>query len=320
VSLVSLLTGIANLIELMLPALIERKLPASAALSASALAPVGLLSKARKSLSPTIKRFFSRTTRTKELIMCIIKYPSKPWRRDSVIFAVETIELAGKMVPLAYGMMTVADRRVTLSVHEQIAWGRVTAHDAAKHDDLLRALTRARTHRRLTPIDAIRGEAPMLVFELVAKVCNAVAKYDEIIVTHDVDALESLLTAVENWLDIDLPPLNVVSTAVLERAHRAKLDKRPGESAYDYYQRIKCACGELPDLRKCYRELEWNDGTMLTTDRLFPAMATHLVYQLHGGRLIGADTSASCAQLVRQARAGRKHGRNIHRHPSKQGS
>jgi hypothetical protein len=108
--------------------------------------------------------------------------------------------------------------------------------------------------------------------------------------------LPVLIRAAEVWTDIDLPPVSVVSTGVLERARRLGMRQESGESAAEFYRRMAVIKGVLPGLLDCYHEYEWPDSLIRPTDRLFGPLATHLVYQHHfGGRLLQPMTQVGGA-------------------------
>jgi hypothetical protein len=224
--------------------------------------------------------------------MSTFKHPAHPWQRDSLVVAVETVVLCGARVPLSYSQVTVEDRQITTSLHYPIAWAKSGRGGAGRPtaEQLRLAVVTAHTLRTLTPRDLADGDTPWNVLSLLEKVLRIAARTDSLLVMHDPERdLPPLLEAVEAWLDVDLPPLSVVSTGVLERARHLGLSQEPGESAAAFYQRIASAPGDLPDLLSCHREQEWTDEIIKATDRMFPAFATCMIYQHHfKGRLLRA--------------------------------
>lgn len=221
------------------------------------------------------------------------KWPTHPWQRDCLVVAVQSIELGGERVPFSFELMTVEDRQITTLSSLAVAWARRGRPGRPTDDELRQALATARALRPLSPEDLARGETPLSAFQLAGKVLRTAARHDSLLVTHDPDGLRALLRSVEGWLDVDLPPLSVVHTAVLERARHRRLRQHPGESDGDFYARLEAADGELPNLCRSYAELEWPDGGLRTTDRGFAALATHALYQSHfHGRLLGAAAGA----------------------------
>jgi hypothetical protein len=228
--------------------------------------------------------------------MSKIRHPSELWQRDTLVVAVETIALAGDRVPLSYSSITVENRQITTLLFYPIAWANHDRGPAGRptQEELRRAVATAHTLRPLSPLDLREGDTPLSVFQLAEQVFRTVAKHDSLIVTHAPYGLETLLKTVENWLGVDLPPLSVVDTAVLERARQGGLRQQPGESAGDCYQRIANVSGELPDLTRCSTEHAWPDAGLKPSDRGLAALATHAIYQSHfGGRLLRATVGVS---------------------------
>lgn len=234
------------------------------------------------------------------------RLPEHPWQRDTLVLALETVELAGERVPLSCSLITVEDRRITTTLYHPVAWANQRRGSAGglSGEEVRLAVATARTNRKLVPEDLREGDAPWAVFSLLEKVFRCVAKHDSLVVMHDPERdLPVLMNAVEAWMDIDLAPVSAVSTAVLERARRLGLRQALGEKPAAFYRRIAGVGGELPDLLSCYREQEWADGTLGPTDRLFPAFATCLIYQHHfGGRLLGASTGKPSTSVTKGAR------------------
>jgi hypothetical protein len=214
-----------------------------------------------------------------------------PWQRDCLVLAAETIELNGDRVPLSCSLLTVENRQITTLLFYPIAWAKARWGPEGRptKEELRRAVATAHTLRPLSPSDLREGDTPMSVFQLVGKVLRTVAKHASLMVAHDPPGLETLLKTVENRLGINLPPLSVVYTGVLERARQGGLRQQPGESAGDFYQRIANVSGELPDLARSFAEQAWPDAGLKPSDRGFAALATLAIYQNHfGGRLLRA--------------------------------
>jgi hypothetical protein len=214
--------------------------------------------------------------------VAILKNPTELWTRDCLVVAIETIELGGQILPLSYGQQTVKDRQITSSLFMQVAWARFYSGPAPTKADLQKAVATAQTLRRLEVSDLYEGEEPVSVFGLVEKILRTASKHRTLIVAHAVcPGLVALLDAVEQGRGVTLPTIDVVSTAVLERARQKGQPQGPHEKGCDFYRRIAAVGGELPDLTTCWNELEWNDLPVTPADRLFPVLATHLVYQRH---------------------------------------
>lgn len=224
--------------------------------------------------------------------MSRLKHPAHPWQRDCLVVAVDTIELNGERVPLSYSQLTVEDHRITTSLFHPIAWMcyRWGRDRKLTQEELSQAVASAHTYRKLVPEDLREGDAPWNVFSLIEKVFRCACRHDSLVVMHDPGRdLPVLMDAVEAWMDVDLPPVSVVSTGVLERARRLGLRQDHGETAAAFYRRMAGVDSPLPDLLPCLREQELVDPTPGPDDRLFPVMATFAVYQQHfGARLLGA--------------------------------
>jgi hypothetical protein len=229
-----------------------------------------------------------------------MKHPAHPWQRDCLVVALETIELRGERLPLSYSQLTVEDRQITTALHYPVGWGRCRQGRAARPtgQELELAIATAHTLRPLSLEDLMEGDTPWNVFSLVEKVFRTAAQHDSLLVMHDPGRdLPVLVRAVAAWLDVDLPPVSVVSTAVLERACRLGLRQESGESPGDFYRRIATVEGELPGLLDC-RSQKWADGLLRSADRLFAAMTTHLLYQHHfGGRLLQGGPGDGAVRL-----------------------
>ena len=216
------------------------------------------------------------------------KTPVDLWQVDYTVIAVETIELAQETLPISYSHMTVEQHEIAGTAFQQIAWGRHFVGSSQARSELRLALPKANTLRQLTLQDLDAGFLPLEVLASCEKVLRLVAKSKTLVVTHDQSGLSALLNAVESWLDCDLPPLNVVSTGVLERARIANLVLKPTESPRDFYRRVANFPGDIPDLLSSYTSTGLNDGILEPSHRIFPGFATHRLYQHHfGNRLLG---------------------------------
>lgn len=216
------------------------------------------------------------------------KHPSNPWQNNYIVFGVETIELAQETLPISYSHMTVEANEIAGTAFQQIAWGRHFAGSSVARGELRQALPAANTLRQLTLQDLDAGSLPLEALTNCEKVLRLAAKNKTLIVTHDQSGLSALLNAIESWLDRDLPPLTVVSTGVLERARLAKLVLKPTESPRDFYRRVANFPGDEPHLLGSFTASGLNDGIMEPSHRMFPAFATHRLYQYHfGNRLLG---------------------------------
>jgi hypothetical protein len=194
----------------------------------------------------------------------------------------------------------VENRELSTQMFAPIGWVNCRQARAAKltEEEVRHAVATARTLRRLTPCDLKRGAPPSQVVEFVEEVIRLVAEHDHLIVTHDPDhGLGVLLRSIETWMGIDLLPVNVVCTGVLERARHLGLRQDSGESDADFYGRIAGVEGELPDLLSCYRDQECADLSLRTTHEMFPAIATYVIYQHHfGGRLLRDGPGSSIVE------------------------
>lgn len=218
--------------------------------------------------------------------MSTLKHSENPRQKDCLVVAVETIELAGKIVPISFAAQTVVNRRITTSLFFPIAWDHPDSAVAnpPTREELQSALASAKTLRRLSVADLSEGMSPDKVFKIVAGVLRIMARNHSVLVIHGVQpGLEALLTSMESCLGESLPALSVVDTAVLERGRRAGKRPRPGESPGAYYRRMLALDGDLPDLQTCRLEQEFVLETILPTDRLFPVMSTYLIYQHYLG-------------------------------------
>jgi hypothetical protein len=215
--------------------------------------------------------------------------PAELWQRDNLVVAVETIDLAGETVPLSFSQLTVEDRQITASFFHPVAWGKYPRGSGGQpcRGELVKALATAGADRRLTLAELDEGDMPLAVFGRAGQVLRCAAQQGSLVVTHSQDRLRALLDAVEAWLDVDLPPVSVVSTAVLERARRLGASPERGEPDSSFYRRAAGLVGDLPGLTRCRAELQALGLPPAPAGRMFPATMTHLIYQCHfGGRLL----------------------------------
>jgi hypothetical protein len=216
--------------------------------------------------------------------MANIHHAREPWQHNFIVVEAETIVFGGESVPLTITVTHVEGRRITNSTFIQVAWAihfDAIGHKSTK-EEVEQALATIRPPVRTSPATLRQGTRPYTAFEFAGKVFQAAAQSGGLIVTHDPgQGLTQIFAATEAFLDTDLPPVNVVSTAVLERARRAGQRPFSGESPAEFYRRIAEADGELPDLRDCCRDQGLWDGLPRPKDHLFPASATFAIYQKH---------------------------------------
>lgn len=217
-----------------------------------------------------------------------ITTPVDPWQRDVIVVAIETVELSGVTVALSVGYVHVVDRQVGVPEFRQIDWTRRwDGHSRwLSDDDLRQALSRSNSLRGLTVGQLKHGERPYIVHELCDRIVRVAVGTGTLIVTHQVrPAFTALLDGIEGWLDLDLPPISVLSTGVLERARMGGHRHSPGETAGRFYRRMSALRKDEPDLRRCQEELGLGE-CLDPNDELYGVMTTCSIYQAHmEGRL-----------------------------------
>src|SRR5262249_55248292 len=127
---------------------------------------------------------------------------------------------------------------------------------------------------------ARRGSDPGAVVEQAHRLLSHAADEGVPVVVHTLTpGLEALLDAFAPQLGAETPAVEVISTAVLERARRKRVWPAPGEEDADSSLRAAELEGPVPDLRACLDEPRCPVASWIPEDEFFTARATDMLFR-----------------------------------------
>jgi hypothetical protein len=204
------------------------------------------------------------------------KLPTRLWRRDYLVAAVETEEVSGRARPLSFTFLVVNGWFVTKTVHRHLDWtgqNRNRASLSKSHRD------RAKAGAPRDTGSPRRGSNPGQALHRACRLLRLAETKGVPVVVHTVKpGLRALFDAFGLYLGEGGPAVQVISTAILERARRMRVRPVPWEGDQTYYLRAAALKGPLPDLRECLDEPRRPVASWIPEDGLFTANATDMLF------------------------------------------
>lgn len=210
-----------------------------------------------------------------------------------IYLGVETIELAGQLVPLTLSCVAATHDKVEVELAQLIDWtecffvsGDRRRRRPPNGGGLLssaeweRALNDANVRVPLSWQDVRQlGHPPRRALRFLWTLLNGLEiEHAALIIHRYYPELNAVVNAIVRWVRQPLPDFTTISTGFLELARRHGLRPKPQERSIDFTRRIDALCDTLPNLDECVDRRRLDPGVP-QDHPLYRAHATRVLYQ-----------------------------------------